>query len=226
MLPRSQQVEQDIVLRTDTHKTAHVVQILLENIIAVDRCVTRTRPQHARQHGDGSCLTCAIVAKQRKDLSFIHSDVDAIDGTKAIAESFSQILNLQEPVLSFEVLLRHVGRFKVFWVDILGFEIIVNLHLFVFKNELLRRKCTFSRFERVLLVLLAHLNNTLAVTASAQIEAVPVGRREPVTRVEPVALGACITRHNIVNVDAKEGVDYEVQKKHLDAIHEDVVVVL
>ena len=48
MLPWGQQVEQDVVLRADTHKASYVVKILLEHIVAVDGSVASRWAQHTR----------------------------------------------------------------------------------------------------------------------------------------------------------------------------------
>lgn len=94
MLPRGQQVKEDVMLGTDTHETPHIVQIVLENIVAVDSREAITRPQHPRQHRDHRGLTGTVMAEQRKDLTFVHADVDTVDSAQPITKGLPQVLNL------------------------------------------------------------------------------------------------------------------------------------
>lgn len=133
-------------------------------------------------------------------------------------------MDLQELVLLLKVHLRQVRWLEILGLDVTCLELVVNLLFFLVKKEFLGREGTSARLEGVLLVLLTHLDDALAVATSAQIEAVPVSRCQPVARVEPVTLGAGRTGHYVVDVDTKYGVDDKVKNQHFDAIHENVIV--
>lgn len=187
-----------------THEATHVIQVLLEHIVAVDCGMTRTRSQHSCQHRDGRGLTRTVVTEQSKDLALVHANVDAINGTQPVAERLPQILYLQEFILTLKVELSNVGRLKVITIHILGLEIFIDLILLFLKDELLGRKCASSCLKSVLLVFLAHFDDALAITPTAQVEAVPIGGRQPVTWIKPMALSAGCPRHDVVYVYAKE----------------------
>ena len=144
------------------------------------------------------------MSKERKDLTFIHSYIEPSDGLHTIAKRFCQVVDLEELMLLLKVHLLHAGGFKVLRFDKLRFKLVINFILFlVCVDELLAGKRSLSRLERILLVLLAHFNDTFAVSAPAQVEAIPVGRRQPITRVEPMSLGASCSRHDIIDVDSE-----------------------
>ena len=77
------------MLGTDTHEATHIIQIVLEDIVAEDCGETRGRPQHTSQHGDHRSLTRTIMAEQGKDLTFIHTDINSIHSLEAIVESLA-----------------------------------------------------------------------------------------------------------------------------------------
>ena len=135
-------------------------------------------------------------------------------------------MNFKVTILLFQVDLSDVRRFEVLFLNVLGFKIVVKLGVFILEDQLFGRKGSFTGLKSVLLVLLSHLDDGLRVAATAQVEAIPVGGREPITRVEPVALRARIPRHHVIDIDAKDRVDQEVEEEHFDAIHENVVMEL
>jgi len=94
MLPRSEQVKQDVVLGTDPHEPPHVVKVILEYIVAVNSCKPCCRSQHACQHRDGCGLARTVVAQKSEDLTFIHANINTVNSPKTVSKCLSQVLYL------------------------------------------------------------------------------------------------------------------------------------
>mmetsp|Transcript_17012 Transcript_17012/g.52230 ORF Transcript_17012/g.52230 Transcript_17012/m.52230 type:complete len:369 (-) Transcript_17012:1307-2413(-) len=53
---------------------------LVADVLAVHESRTRRRGQHTREHVHGGGLAGAVVAQQRRDLSFVHLEAQVVDG--------------------------------------------------------------------------------------------------------------------------------------------------
>lgn len=83
------------MLRTNSHEASHIIEVVLEHIVAVDGGKTVRRTQHSRQHRDRCCLACAVVTEQGKYLTFVHAHIHSIDSAKPISKRLPQILYLE-----------------------------------------------------------------------------------------------------------------------------------
>ena len=87
------------MLRTDTHESSDVIQIVLKDIVSVDCGKTSGWPQHSSQHRDCCGLACTIMTQQSENLTFVHAHVNTVYSSKAISECLSQVFYLQESFL-------------------------------------------------------------------------------------------------------------------------------
>ena len=89
---RSQVVEQNIVLGTDTHELPHLLR-LLEDIKPIDVSLPLRLLDQPREHADRGALAGAVLPKKREDLVLVDLKVDTLHGMEAILVHFLEVLD-------------------------------------------------------------------------------------------------------------------------------------
>lgn len=160
MLLRSQQVKQNVVLWTNSHLLANLIQIPVEYIVAIHSCKPICRLDHTRQHGNSCSLPCTIVTQQCKDLSFVHPHVDAINGPEPVSVLLFQVLYLEETKVFFFFQLSEIRWFKVLRPYILSLKFsIKSLRLLFALIFDLHHSKAFSVFESIVSILFSQLDS-------------------------------------------------------------------
>ena len=84
------------MLRTYTHVLSNRLHVLTKHIVPVDVCFTVSWLQHAGHHLDCGGFSSTIVAKECKNLSFVHADVDSVYSFESIVELLFKVNYFKE----------------------------------------------------------------------------------------------------------------------------------
>jgi hypothetical protein len=184
------------MLRTHSHDRSNFIKITLKHIIPINISKSFSCLQHSSQHRNHRCFTCTVMPKQRKDLSFIHSYIYSIYRPEPVGKNLHKILYPQ--ILLCFLNFRQISsrRFKILWLDVLGFKI--HFHLLAFKSS-------FHLFVGfVVLHCVKRLDPTRGcfLILLTQIKAVPVRWGNHVANEIPRFLHTCFAWHNVVYVNS------------------------
>mmetsp|Transcript_6764 Transcript_6764/g.9284 ORF Transcript_6764/g.9284 Transcript_6764/m.9284 type:complete len:240 (-) Transcript_6764:1184-1903(-) len=199
MLTRGQQVEEDVVLGAHAHEFADLVH-LLEEVDVVAFSLTLRFLDQAGQHGDNGGLTSAIVAQKGENLAIEHFDAHATDCAESTREGLLKVVDLEVVASGFESLAHGCRSLVVLVWHLVALECVVVLSV-----------------DKGLLVT---IGGPLAVALRP---AAPiVARRAQEAGAQALAE---VRRDDLVEVEAEQGEDDEVEEKHPEGCVERVVVV-
>ena len=103
MFFRSEQVEEDIVLRANAHGLSSSIH-LFKNVITEQRYSATAAMYQTSEHRDSCGLASAVMAKQAEDLIGLHLHIESINRLEAIIVLLSQVFDLEEMVrLLFDI---------------------------------------------------------------------------------------------------------------------------